>query len=41
MEFPKRNKEGKKLLISPYLIFVQERREELKEEQLNMEPQDL
>ena len=40
MEFPKRNKEGKKLLISPYLIFVQERREELKEEQLNMEPQE-
>ena len=40
MEFPKRNRERIKPLISPYLIYVQERREALKEEQLNMEPQE-
>ena len=40
MEFPKRKREGEKLLISPYLIYVQERREVLKGEQLNIEPKE-
>ena len=42
MEFQRgNNREGQKKLISPYLIYVQERRETLREEQLCLTPQEI
>ena len=40
MEFARRNKEGAKMPITPYLVYVQERREELKGVELNLEPKE-